>query len=77
MFIYGEFSSSNYTHGATTGDYDKSRQYLEFDLSNHQPIELKIATSFISQTQAQNNLSLEINNDHLNFDSLHNRATNI
>jgi putative alpha-1,2-mannosidase len=74
MFIYGEFSA-NFTHSSAVGDQGKDRQYCIFNLNNNRTIEFKFATSFIGLTQAQHNLDLEIKNEHLSFDQLHQRAT--
>jgi putative alpha-1,2-mannosidase len=77
MFFYGMFSSSNFTYNTATGDNNVLRPYCDFTLDTNKTLELKLATSFLSVYQAKHNLELEILNDHLNFDSLHKKATSI
>lgn len=61
MFVYGEFDRSPRAFGATTqGNRNDSARYAAFDTSSEKTVELRIASSFISQDQAAHNFALEL-----------------
>jgi putative alpha-1,2-mannosidase len=72
MYIYVQFSNQ------TVQDVDQSSgiNYVKFDTSSNKVVQAKIATSYMSNEQAEKNLKLEILDDKLSFDDLHQRATN-
>ncbi|MGO1875963.1 GH92 family glycosyl hydrolase [Agrococcus casei] len=70
MFVYGEFDSQPIAAGATNnGDRNDSARYAAFDTSSDKTVELRIATSFISQDQAAANYGFEL--DGVSFDQAH------
>jgi putative alpha-1,2-mannosidase len=72
MYIYGTLSNSEFEVRSSATESNK--QNLTFDLKNNKTIELKFATSFISQAQAKQNLNMEIIQPNYSFDSLVNHA---
>ena len=70
MFIQGEFDTQPIAAGATNnGDRNDSARYAAFDTSDDKTVELRIATSFISQDQALKNFGFEV--DGVSFDDAH------
>lgn len=70
MFIHGEFDTQPIAAGATNhGDRSESARYAAFDTSDDKTVELRIATSFISQDQAHKNFGFEV--DGVSFDEAH------
>jgi putative alpha-1,2-mannosidase len=66
MYVYGKFSkpiSSKVDRCAT------------FNLNEDKTLQIKIATSFISNIQARHNFDLEIGDPNLSFDQLRQKAT--
>lgn len=67
MFVYGTFDRQPTASGATTkGDRNGTARYAAFDTSGTRTVELRLATSFISQDQARANHRLEL--DGVSFD---------
>lgn len=61
MFVYGTFDAQPTKAGPTTqGNRNGSARFAAFDTSSDRTIELRIASSFISQQQAQRNHELEL-----------------
>ncbi|XBH20901.1 GH92 family glycosyl hydrolase [Jonesiaceae bacterium BS-20] len=61
MFVYGEFDTVPSKAGATTvGNRNSSARFAAFDTSTDKEVELRIASSFISQEQAKKNFGLEL-----------------
>lgn len=61
MFVYGEFDRVPTAVGATPdGNRSDSARYAAFEVSDGAPVELRIATSFLSLDQARHNLDLEV-----------------
>ncbi|WP_255447394.1 GH92 family glycosyl hydrolase [Schumannella soli] len=63
MFISGQFDKTPTGVGTSSGDRSASARYAAFDTSgtgDAKIVTLRIATSFISQAQAQKNLDLEV-----------------
>lgn len=74
MFVYGQFSRGPSAFGPTTvGNRNGSARYAAFDTSSDKTVELRIASSFISQDQAQRNYGLEL--DGVSFDRAHAAVT--
>ena len=71
MFVIGQFDRTATEAGTAAGDRDAAR-YASFDTSSDAPLELRIASSFISLDQAQRNLDLEVTGR--SFDEVHNAA---
>uniref|UniRef100_UPI002629284C GH92 family glycosyl hydrolase n=1 Tax=Microbacterium sp. TaxID=51671 RepID=UPI002629284C len=70
MFVYGTFDTSATAAGPTTvGDRNESARYAAFDTSSDKTVELRIASSFISQDQAEANYGFEL--DGVSFDDAH------
>lgn len=70
MFVHGTFDLAPKAFGATTrGDRNGSARYAAFDTSETKTVELRIASSFLSQEQAQRNHALEL--DGVSFDQAH------
>lgn len=70
MFVYGTFDRAPSTGGATTvGDRNGSARYAAFDTTGDKSVELRIASSFISQEQAQKNHGFEVAG--VSFDQAH------
>ncbi|MBO9625798.1 MAG: GH92 family glycosyl hydrolase [Microbacterium sp.] len=70
MFVYGTFDRQPTASGATTtGDRNGTARYAAFDTSTDRTVELRLATSFLSQDQAQHNYGLEL--DGVSFDTAH------
>jgi predicted alpha-1,2-mannosidase len=59
MFVAGEFDAEPATTGTAAGSRDAAR-YAAFELGSDRTVELRVATSFISQDQARANLALEV-----------------
>ncbi|MPV50225.1 LPXTG cell wall anchor domain-containing protein [Pseudactinotalea sp. HY160] len=73
MFVAGQFDAAPTAAGAAPrGDRDSAR-YAAFDTSEDSTVELRVASSFISQAQAEKNLGLEVTGR--SFDELHAAAT--
>ncbi|HLT84148.1 MAG TPA: GH92 family glycosyl hydrolase [Phototrophicaceae bacterium] len=60
MFVSGRFDAEPTAAGATPRGNRASARYAAFDTSEDKTVELRIATSFISQDQATSNLDLEV-----------------
>ncbi|MFC6356328.1 GH92 family glycosyl hydrolase [Luethyella okanaganae] len=74
MFVYGTFDRQPTASGATNrGDRNGSARYAAFDTSGDRDVELRIASSFISQDQARANHGLEL--DGVSFDDARRAAT--
>lgn len=72
MFVHGTFDTAPAIAGPTNkGDRDTAR-YAAFDTSEDKTVELRIASSFISQDQAAANHALEL--DGVSFDDAHQAA---
>lgn len=69
MFIYGTFDASTTAAGPTTQGNRDSARYAAFDTSSDKTVELRIASSFISQYQAEANHGFEL--DGVSFDDAH------
>ena len=70
MFIHGEFDTQPIAAGATNkGDRSDTARYAAFDTSSDKTVELRIATSFISQDQAAANYGFEL--DGVSFEQAH------
>lgn len=70
MFVYGTFDASPIATGAAPeGDRTDSARYAAFDTSDDATVELRIASSFLSQEQAERNHALEL--DGVSFDDAH------
>ncbi|MGW9169029.1 GH92 family glycosyl hydrolase [Agromyces sp. NPDC055658] len=70
MFVYGTFDARPTTAGPTTqGNRNGSARFAAFDTSGDRTVELRIASSFISQEQAQRNHGLEL--DGVSFEDAH------
>ncbi|MFF2389338.1 GH92 family glycosyl hydrolase [Agromyces sp. NPDC058104] len=70
MFVYGTFDAQPTKAGATTqGNRNGSARFAAFDTSGDRTVELRIASSFISQEQAQRNHGLELAG--VSFDDAH------
>lgn len=70
MFVYGEFDRSPQAFGATTvGNRNGSARYAAFDTSSQKTVELRLASSFLSQDQAAHTFDLEL--DGVGFDEAH------
>ena len=70
MFVYGTFDRQPTASGATTrGDRNGTARYAAFDTTDDRTVELRLATSFISQDQAQHNFDLELAG--VSFDQAH------
>ncbi|ROS79206.1 GH92 family glycosyl hydrolase [Cellulomonas sp. PhB143] len=59
MFVSGTFDRAPSAVGTAAGDRTAAR-YATFDTSSTKSVELRVATSFISQAQATKNLDLEV-----------------
>ncbi|MFC8734238.1 GH92 family glycosyl hydrolase [Luteimicrobium sp. NPDC057192] len=59
MFVSGQFDRTPDKAAAAAGNR-ASAQYASFDTSSDKSVELRLATSFISQDQARKNLDLEV-----------------
>lgn len=74
MFVAGQFDATPIGAGATTrGNRNGSARYAAFDTSSDNTIELRIASSFISQDQAQRNLDFEVTGR--TFEEVHSDVT--
>ncbi|MGO2521043.1 MAG: GH92 family glycosyl hydrolase, partial [Microbacterium sp.] len=74
MFVHGTFDAASTVAGPTTkGDRDSAR-YAAFDTSSDKTVELRIASSFISQDQAAANYGFEL--DGVSFDDAHAAVSN-
>ena len=72
MFVHGTFDTAPAIAGPTNnGDRDSAR-YAAFDTTEDKTVELRIASSFISQDQAQANHGLEL--EGVSFDDAHQAA---
>ncbi|GMA31812.1 GH92 family glycosyl hydrolase [Litorihabitans aurantiacus] len=61
MFVAGQFDATpTDARATTTGNRNGSARFAAFDTSDDDTVELRIATSFISQDQARKNLDLEV-----------------
>ena len=61
MFVAGKFSATPAAVGMATGSQNTATAaWARFDTSSAKTVELRIATSFISQAQASANLDLEV-----------------
>ncbi|MGO1770631.1 MAG: GH92 family glycosyl hydrolase, partial [Microbacterium sp.] len=70
MFVYGTFDASPIASGeAPKGDRTDTARYAAFDTSGDPTVELRIASSFLSQEQAERNHALEL--DGVSFDDAH------
>ncbi|MFE6964328.1 GH92 family glycosyl hydrolase [Agromyces sp. NPDC057679] len=70
MFVYGTFDAQPTKAGPTTqGNRNGSARFAAFDTSSDRTVELRIASSFISQQQAQRNHELELAG--VSFDDAH------
>ncbi len=70
MFVYGTFDQTPTTAGATTvGDRNGTARYAAFDTTGNKTVELRIASSFISQDQAKKNHGFEV--EGVSFDAAH------
>ncbi|SJM52652.1 GH92 family glycosyl hydrolase [Microbacterium sp. JB110] len=70
MFVYGTFDAEPVASGAAPeGDRTDSARYAAFDTSADDTVELRIASSFISQEQANHNHALEL--EGVAFDDAH------
>ncbi|MGO2050077.1 MAG: GH92 family glycosyl hydrolase [Microbacterium sp.] len=70
MFVYGTFDTAPAVAGPTNnGDRSENARYAAFDTTDDKTVELRIASSFISQEQAEANHSLEL--DNVSFDDAH------
>lgn len=70
MFVYGTFDTAPKAFGATTtGDRNGTARYAAFDTSADKTVELRVASSFLSQEQAERNHSLEL--EGVTFDAAH------
>lgn len=59
MFVAGKFDTKPVAQGDTKGGR-ASAKFARFDTSKGKTVELRVATSFISQDQAQKNLDFEV-----------------
>lgn len=59
MFVAGKFDAKPVAHGDTKGERT-SAKYARFNTSATKTVELRVATSFISQEQAKKNLGFEV-----------------
>ena len=59
MFVAGKFDAKPVAQGDTKGER-KSAKYARFNTSATKTVELRVATSFISQDQAKKNLDFEV-----------------
>lgn len=70
MFVYGTFDATPTAFGATTvGNRNGTARYAAFNTSSDKTVELRVASSFISQEQAQRNHGLEL--DGVSFEQAH------
>jgi len=70
MFVYGTFDAQPTNAGPTTrGNRNGSARFAAFDTAGDRTVELRIASSFISQQQAQRNHELELAG--VSFDDAH------
>ncbi len=69
MFVYGTFDSTTTAAGPTTRGNRDSARYAAFDTTSDKTVELRIASSFISQDQAVANHGFEL--DGVSFDDAH------
>lgn len=70
MFVYGTFDTAPGAAGPTTnGNRNKTARYAAFDTTGDKTVELRIASSFISQEQAQKNHGFEL--DGVSFEEAH------
>lgn len=73
MFVYGTFDAAPAIAGPTTkGDRNGTARYAAFDTTDDKTVELRIASSFISQDQAKRNHGFEV--DGVSFDDAHQAA---
>lgn len=60
MFVYGTFDTTPLTAGTPSAGDRSGARYAAFDTSTTKTVELRLASSFISQDQAEKNLDLEV-----------------
>ncbi|GAA2239250.1 hypothetical protein GCM10010401_09570 [Rarobacter faecitabidus] len=72
MFVYGTFNRAPAASGTAAGR--TSARWARFDTTSNKTVEFRLATSFISQSQAQKNLQLEVLDKGWNYDQVQQAA---